>query len=329
MAQRGPSRSVDLTTPTGSVNSEFSALVTIKKWFTDIATVKELFQVTIESNIIQNEEQILSGTKENYLNHRNILTDSEKVKQIKKVLPPDSITFSNTEWVNLTYSDIVKGTVTVYDMSETLEMIEGIDYEIDYPSGKIRRLIQSRNLGNASGSGAGEGSYNAEFSAFLTVQNEVKVFYNYYKVFLKDIDYSINYERGSIARLLSGDIESGLKVYVDYKKEESIRDSFIALMIDSSHTYIMGMVPATLEGSTDLDLKYGESYYTLSLINKFYAQKLIIDAKNDDVDLASRQILEVSEQHRVTAMNYLKKHIVSGNLKKHGLKKQKNTSWRL
>jgi len=327
MAKRGPSSSVDLKTPTGSGSSEFKTIISIKKWFTDIATVKEMFQVTTESSIIQNEEQILSGTKENYLNHKNIIVNSEKVKQVKKVIPPDNITFSNSDWMNLTYNDLVKGTVEVYDTDDQIEMIEGTDYEIDYSSGKIRRLMYTKSPGNAEGTGAGEGSAIAEFAALITVQKKVKVFYKYFKFFLKEIDYSINYERGSIARLGSGSIESGSKVYVDYIKEESIRDSFITLMIDSAHTYLMNLIPETFEGSTELDLKYGESFYTLFLINKFYAQKLIIDAKSDDVDLAAKQLLEVAQQHYQASINYLKKYISSPNYRKRGLKLKKNISW--
>ncbi|RKY88689.1 hypothetical protein DRQ09_02445 [candidate division KSB1 bacterium] len=333
MSKRGPSRSIELTTPSGSERIEFSAVISIKKWFTDISTVKEMFQVTTESGIIQNEEQIISGTRENYLNHKNIVVDSERVKKEVRVLPPEVITFTGSEWVNLGNNDIIKGTVKVYDLEEEIEMVEGKDYEMDYPSGKIKRLVYSGEPGTAAGASTGEGSSLCEFSAKITVENKVKVFYSYYKIFLKDIDYSINYERGSIARLESGNIESGSKVYIDYKKEESIRDSFISLMIDSAHTYIVSLIPESLLESLDstqeLELKYGESFYTLYLMNKFYAQKLIIDAKNDDVDLASKQLLEVAEKHRITAVQYLRKYVKFPGYRRKGLKVQKNISWDL
>ncbi|GAG30845.1 unnamed protein product, partial [marine sediment metagenome] len=208
-------------------------------------------------------------------------------------------------WQNLTNDDIVKGAVVVTNSAENVELTEGVDYEIDYTSGKIRRLIRSGSGGTASGTGAGAGSVVTTIPVALAVQNIVTVHYEYFVAKVKDYDYSINYERGSIARKDGGSLVSGTKIYMDYKVSELIADEAAFLSIDQAHVWIINRIGEEYEGSIDDNLKYGESYLALFLISKMSAANLIYEKRNDDIEEAAKELKLISEDYRNMALSFL------------------------
>ncbi|MFC1556147.1 hypothetical protein ACFL67_03600, partial [candidate division KSB1 bacterium] len=224
MGIRGPGKSVTIATPLESISRDFHCALRVKKWFADVEMVKKMYTAITSQLTIQNEEEILAGYFESDLDFGNIQEDSERIKLRKRALGPDSITFTDDSWQNLSYDDIIKGTVVVTDTSEGIELIEGVDYQIDYTSGKIRRIINFSNEGDASGASAGESSVITGFPVSLSVENSVTVHYEYYMAVVKNVDYSINYERGSLSRKEGGSLVSGSKVYIDYKIRELVQD---------------------------------------------------------------------------------------------------------
>lgn len=84
---------------------------------------------TIESDasLEQSEEQ---STEES----------EEKVKVKDTIQTKESVVMIGTDWNTLRFKDVTKGTLQITDVSGTRLYTEGVDYEVDYLEGKIRRL---------------------------------------------------------------------------------------------------------------------------------------------------------------------------------------------
>ena len=83
----------------------------------------------IESEISSAESE--EGSKE----------ESEvKIKVKDTIQSKESVVMIGTEWNSLRFKDVTKGTLSITDVSGSRVYIEGVDYEVDYLEGKIRRL---------------------------------------------------------------------------------------------------------------------------------------------------------------------------------------------
>ena len=328
MGMRGPGKSAAAKTPVDSIIVSIPVELRVKKWFTDIETVKKMYTAASRSLSIQNEEEILVGFFQSDLEFGNIIENSERVKVRERALGPDLITITDGNFQSLSNDDIIKGTVVVTNTNENLEWVEGVDYEIEYSTGKIRHLFTSGSPGAAKGTGAGSGSSINTASLALTVQKSVTVHYQYYSTKTKDFDYSINYVRGSLSRKEGGTLVSGTKVNIDYRVQELIQDEVIALSIDQAHVWILDRIGDELETSSDDRLKYGEAYFSLFLISKMSAANLIYEKRNDDVEEAAKELSLISEDYRRLALSFLQKHIKFPVGRRTG-KVSKNKSWSL
>ncbi|MFC1730539.1 hypothetical protein ACFL6I_09395 [candidate division KSB1 bacterium] len=309
MGIRGPGKNATVSTPLGDQQVTAPCSIEIKKWFTNVATVKKMYTAISKQLTIQNEEEILVGFYENDLDFGNIVENSERIKIRQRALGPDTVTFEDDSWRNLLNDDIIKGSVVVTDTAEVVELTEGVDFEMDYTSGKIRRITGGGTGGDAQGTGAGEGAAINSLPVSLLVRNVVKVHYEYYLTTVKDIDYSINYIRGSLSRKQGGSLVSGVKVYVDYKIRDLVRDEAISLSIDQAHTWIISRIGSENEGNLDENLKYGEAYFALFLLSKMSAANLIYEKRNDDIEEAAKELKLISDDYRSTAMSYLRDFI--------------------
>jgi len=309
MAIRGPGKSARVSTPLDSVTATLSCSLRVKKWFTTVETVKKMYAAITSPLLIENEEEIMVGYFENDLEYGNILENSERVKVKRRALAPDVVTFTDDSWHNLANNDIMKGSVVVTDTSESVEWTEGVDYEIDYTSGKIRRVVHGGAGGAAEGAGAGSGSAIDVLPVSVTVENSATVHYEYFSPKVKDFDYSVNYERGTISRKLGGSLVSGSKVYVDYKVQELVQDEVVALSIDQAHVWIISRIGDTYETKPDENLRYGEAYHALYLIAKMSAANLIYEKRNDDVESAAEELKLIADDFRSIAMSFLHDYI--------------------
>jgi hypothetical protein len=277
---------------------------------------------------IQNEEEILSGHFESELERGSILENSEKVKVKQRAMGPDTIIFTDGTWYNLSNDDLIKGSVVVTNSDETIPWTEGVDYEIDYAAGKIRRVIFSFSKGNASGTSVGTGSAVNVIPVSLNIENTVKIHYKYFVTKVKDFDYSINYERGSLSRKEGGSLVSGVKVFVDYKVRELVTDSIISLSIDQAHVWIIDRIGTEYESAPDNNLKYGEAYMALHLISKMSAANIIYEKRSDDVDEIAKELKKVSEDYKEMGMSFLRNYIKFPLAAKGG-RIIRNRSWKI
>lgn len=325
MGIRGPGESVTVHIPDGSEVATVPFSVSVKKWFTNIETVKKMYLASSQSLSVQNEEEILIGFYENDLNYGNIIENSERLKIKQRALGPDIMTFSEYSSINLSHDDIVHGSVVVTDTSETVEYTEGTDFEIDYTSGIIQRIAGSGSPGTAQGTGSGSGSEVLSIPLSIAVQNVLKVQYEYYQRKIRDIDYSINYMKGSISRKEGGSLPSGIKIFIDYKIDDLVNDQAVALSIDQAHVWIINKIGIEYEHLPDDSLKYGEAYLALYLISQMSAAGLIYEKRNDDIEEAAKELKLISEGYRRTAMGYLSNYFRVPSIRT-GVRIKKNIS---
>ncbi len=306
MPIRGPGVSRMVQTPFDSSVNIVPLRFTVRKWYTSVETVKKMYSVLSRSLGVQNEEEILVGYFESELEFGKIIENSEKVKILKRALAPDTVIFTDGNWQALCHNDLVKGSVIVTDSTENVEWTEGVDFEIDYTSGKIRRIISSVKGGDATGAGAGVNSSVNSALLQLSIEQSVKIQYEYYSAKIKDHDYSINYEKGSISRKDGGTLVSGSKVYIDYRVSDLIRDEAIGLAIDQAHTWINSRIGTEYESVRSEDLQYAEAYFALHLISKMSAANLVFEKRTDDVEEAAKELKLISDDYRVMALSFLK-----------------------
>lgn len=327
MPLRGPGQGLLITSPVASPEVYFTAVVSVKKWFTTIREVSDLYFGVVGSSDIQNEEVLMLGNRENYLQNGNIRVDSERVKKVNSVIPPDTITFSTfNDWEDLTNPDIIKGTLKVFSSDETKEFNEGIDFVINYKDGKIKRLQRRGTPGSASSVGSGVGSSVAEFSCSVTVLQVVKVYYDYYTDYVKGTDYQVGYKIGTLSKMPEGNILHGERVFVDYQVESNITDQIIMSVINQAHRFIMNRIEPDLEGTENEDLKYAETYFSLGLLSNSSASDMLEAKRNNNVAQAVEMMLELAGVYEQKGWEFLSPYIKTGSPRATGAKIVKNLS---
>lgn len=93
------------------------------------------------------------------------------------------------------------------------------------------------------------------------------VWYLYFRVYVKDTDYQIDYARGLVKRLASGDIEDGQWVLVDYTVEMALlSDEVMENAIKEAHSQVLKYIDPSFAHSTDGSLAAAETYLAVSIL---------------------------------------------------------------
>lgn len=322
MAIRGPGVSKEVTTPIDTFISTILAQITVVKWFTDVRTVKTMFGPESVGINIENEEQILSGSEENFLRFASLEPGSERVKKITEQTPPDDETILDYDAVSLTNSNIVNGSVKVYDSrDESTLLIEGVDYTIDYANGKLTLVEPTVESGTATEESPGTptspatGQFNSEVYAIIDVQKTIKIHYEYYFILTRGTDYTINYLKGKLARITTGAISTGDKVFVDYKIVTLVEDSVIELAIDMTHVLIIAEVGESFEGSTDKKLSYAEANLASAIVAKMIISKVINEglAGSPRISELTKNMKNLEDSFELTGQKFLRLVSVIGS----------------
>ena len=327
MPLRGPGQGKLITSPIASPIVGFYAVVSVKKWFTTIREVSDLYFGIVGSSDVRNEEVLLLGNRENYLKNGNIQVDSERIKKVNTVVPPDTITFSTSNnRENFSNSDIVRGSVKVFDSGETKKFIEGVEFEVNYKDGKIKRLQAGGTPGGASSTGAGANSFVAEFFATVNVSQVVRVYYDYYTDYVKGTDYQINYKLGTLSRLAGGNIQNGERVFVDYRVISNISDQIIVNVINQAHKFIMSRIDENLEGTENEELKYAETYFALGLLANSSASDMVEAKRDSKASSAAETMLKIGAVYEEKAWEFLAPYNIISSPRRAGAEILKNLS---
>ncbi len=101
----------------------------------------------------------------------------------------------------------------------------------------------------------------------IPTASSVVIWYLYFRIYTKDTDYQIDYVKGQIKRLASGDIEDGQWVLVDYTVEFALlSDKVIENAIKEANDQILQYIDSSYANSTDQSLVTAETYLTVSIL---------------------------------------------------------------
>ncbi len=131
---------------------------------------------------------------------------------------------------------------------------------------------------------------------------EVVVWYLHYRIYLKGVDYSFDYSRGRMRRLTSGAIEDGQELLIDYSLGSSeFSDSEIDQCIAEGESEVVTLIKPEYHDSDDPALQTAATWMTLSLLCRNSAGMI---GENTGFSQADSW-MDLSRSYRETAMKLL------------------------
>jgi hypothetical protein len=98
-------------------------------------------------------------------------------------------------------------------------------------------------------------------SGSILALSSVVIFYLYYRVYQKGVDYQLDYQKGELTRLTSGVIEDGQWVLLDYIVEYGfLNDETIAQAIVEANERVLKFIDSSYFESEDQGLVTAETY---------------------------------------------------------------------
>jgi hypothetical protein len=226
------------------------------------------------------------------LPHVLLLAGSEKVKAKENTVPiGETIAFSSSESVRLTYGELIPDTVVVASDSSLGHIYaENADYAVDYEKGIITRLPQG---GIASGS-------------------SVVVWYLCFRLYTKDGDYRMYYAKGQIERISGGDIQDGQWVLVDYSVELGLlSDEVVENAVNEAGHQVAAYIDSSHANSADPSLVTAETYLAVSILCNVKAMETMTQnasaGSSSQIHSLSQAWSNMSSRYRQLAYGMLEK----------------------
>lgn len=98
-------------------------------------------------------------------------------------------------------------------------------------------------------------------------ETEVVVWYLFYKIYQKNLDYQMDYSYGKIKKTPSGAIEVGQWVLIDYKVQHgSLSDEIISNAILEANNQVLKFIDSSYHTSTEQSLVNAETYQAVSIL---------------------------------------------------------------
>ena len=247
-----------------------------------------LLTSTFPEQVIRNYSVTFDEQSQITLPHHSLVTDSDVVKLDSHMAPvlDDTATVKAEDWVDLTHTQLVPGTVLV-TLRETLATIytEEVDYQMDYAGGRIRRL--------ASGT--------------IPDNQPLVLFYAHYSLFTNGSDYEVDYPSGIITRVTEGAIPDGASVFVDYAVAAgAVEDDLITqAIVEAEDIVVRLLAPEYNSSSTDQGLKTGATKLALSIICRALAIEALSRRTTTDIPGRAKEWQQLSRSYEEQAWSTL------------------------
>lgn len=251
----------------------------------------------------------LNAAGSGYLPRAGLVSGSEVVKRLSEeiVTGPLPVNLPAETWIALPSANIVaRDTVVANNWRLTTVFDEGRDYVIDPSQGKIRRI---------DGGGIDAGS---------TVQVWVRTF----EAMTKDVDYTINYAAGFIARTAGSPIPPNATLLVDFEiNAASVVEDLIPEAITQAEDKIARRLkPEFSTSSSDQGLQTGATELALAIISRSMATQALADGL-PAASSRSRVWLELAVKFEASASAILKPFMTVPSLSRGGLQANVNWGW--
>ncbi|MCI0596294.1 MAG: hypothetical protein L0Z48_07100 [candidate division Zixibacteria bacterium] len=207
---------------------------------------KHLIEHSSVGQTVENFPLKLTGTTPVKLPGAPLLANSDKVKGKEDGTPKQKTVLLTLAGVQLQSTDLLPESVVVAsDSSLGTVYVEQVDFAVDYPAGKIRRL--------AGGA--------------LTSDSNVAVWYVPFRIYTRNTDYKIDYGKGEVTRLATGVIEDGQTVYVDFKLDPAfLREEIIENAVLEAEAQVVSRIDSAYLDSSDAGLSAGATYLAVSIL---------------------------------------------------------------
>ena len=204
---------------------------------------RHLGQMSFGGGTVRNQSMRLVAFDYSVLPHRNVVSNSEKVKAVVNETPiSESITFSS-DAKNLNHQYLVSHSIVIASDDSLTEVYqENVDYTVDYDKGIISRAATGRISSGAT----------------------AVVWYLYYRLYISGEDYVFSPLSGSIKRINGGSIADGQEVLVDYELGAvDFTDEEIEQAIAEAESEINHLIDDSYRESTDPALQTAATMLTL------------------------------------------------------------------
>ena len=228
--------------------------------WTDSDTVnKHLFNLDRIVTELRDLSVLLDSAGKGLLPHHGIVEASERVKRAILTEPAaqGAITLTGETWTLLGDDNLLPGElVAAQDSGLATIYREGMDYAVDFPGGRIRRIAG----GNISSG------------------QSVQVYYLNYEL-LTAADYTIDYGAGEISNTTNGVLKPNTLVYLDYSLNAAAgADQLIPDAIAEAEDKILARLKeGYTASSTDQGLTTGATELTLATVCRALAARALSD----------------------------------------------------
>jgi hypothetical protein len=229
----------------------------------------------------------LSGTAAVQLPHAGLVESSVVVKcRRSQALMRESLALGSS-WVNLSHTRLVPGSVVIAsDTSLSTIYHENIDYLVDHPGGRVRRID-----GGAIGNG-----------------QTVVIWYDHYHVFTPGDDYTVDAPAGQLARRSGGLIADGQEVLVDYTVAlGAVTETVIAQAIGEAGEAVLAFIHEGYQEQPTPAIVIGATHWAVAAVARMRAAATLADAGvTATVARAAAQTwLEVASRYEESGRAYL------------------------
>ena len=138
--------------------------------------------------------------------------------------------------------------------------------------------------------------------------SEAVIWYLWFRIYTKDADYHIDYNKGQITRIVSGVIEDGQWVLVDYTVEYGLlSDEVIKNAIVEANDKILKVIDPSYSNSTDQSLVTAETYLAVSILCNIKALEVMTQNPGSTAKSLSLAWSSMSSVYRERAFDLLKR----------------------
>lgn len=247
--------------------------------WTDVGTVRRyLMGRPIPSQRVYRIPIYLQGSEWGYLPHTRALVFDSVVYGEMGYLPHNiEISLHGTQWSNSIGVYLVRGSIAVVDGARMdTSFTEGVDYVVDYPSGRIRRWNNSNILNGGS----------------------VMVWYQPATIYSEETDYEWSAEGNAIRRINGSAMGDPATVYVDYHlAEATAEDSLIAQAIAAAEQMMTDRMSDEITNETSNPLlTEGATLLSAGLVALGLSSRPLHYGRDHAADERSKQWLTLSER---------------------------------
>ncbi len=228
-----------------------------------------------------------------------------------------AVRLTSESYVNLPHGHIVTGSETVKAVENDIPYSEIIALDSSPVSLTYSRLVSGTVIcaGDSSLSKIyqenidfsvdyGEGTVARIDGGGIEAGSDVSIWYLYYRVYQRGVDYLFDYDRGRIRRIATGAIEEGQEIAVDYQLGDSeFSDAEIEQGITEAEAEIARLIHPDYRESTDPALQTAATCLTLSVLCRNAAGMAASSGSPGDRSLSGW--MDLSDSYRQTAVRLL------------------------